>query len=102
MKQQGGLTKRMANVKLLDSEPMLFHGEVLWRNGERVSYIRAGSYGHSLGASVGLAMLESSNEPINKRFLDSGDWEVEIAGTKFPCELSFAPFYDPKSTRVKG
>lgn len=99
-KERGGLLKRMVAVKLVDPEPMLHHGEVLWRNGQRVCDIRAGSYGHSLGSAVGLAMLEDTTTPITKSCLDA-NWEVEIAETKFPCEVSLAPFYDPKSLNIK-
>jgi acyl dehydratase len=99
-KEEGGLRRRMANILLEDPEPLLHHGEVLWRNGERVSYIRAGSYGHTLGGSVGLAMLESS-EGITKSFVQEGEWQVEIGNQKYPCRVSLAPFYDPCSLRVK-
>ena len=104
-KALGGLPKRMANVlvPLSPTDPLLYHGEVLWRNGERISEIRSGSYGHTLGAGVGLTMLESTTgEPVNKNYIEEGDWEVEIADQKYPCSVSLAPFYDPKSERVKA
>ena len=99
-KEQGGLRKRMANVLVKDAEPLLCHGEVIWRNGERISDIRSASYGHSLGGAVGLTMLESA-EPITKDYLKSGEWQIEIADKRYPCSVSFAPFYDPKNTKIK-
>jgi 4-methylaminobutanoate oxidase (formaldehyde-forming) len=99
-REQGGLRKRMACVLVKDPKPLLHHGEVIWRNGERVSDIRAGSYGHSLGASVGLTMLVS-NEPVTKDFLSRGNWEIEIENELYPCAVSFAPFYDPKNEKTK-
>lgn len=98
---QGGLQKRMASVLVNDSEPLLCHGEVIWRNGQRISDVRAASYGHSLGGAVGLTMLESSDAPITKDFIKSGEWEIEIADERYPCTTSFAPFYDPKNTKIK-
>lgn len=99
-KAQGGLTKRMASVLVDDPVPLLYHGEVLWRNGERISDIRSASYGHTLGGAVGLTMLEST-EPITKDYLKSGEWQIEIANERYPCSVSFAPFYDPKNTKIK-
>ena len=99
-KAAGGLRKRMVNVLVKDPQPLLHHGEVLWRNDECMSDIRAASYGHSLGGAVGLTMLES-NEPITKKYLASGEWQVEIGNEKFPCDVSLAPFYDPKNLKVK-
>jgi 4-methylaminobutanoate oxidase (formaldehyde-forming) len=100
-KERGGLLKRMVSVLLSDPESMMHHGEVLWRNGERISEIRAASYGHTLGASVGLSMLESE-DPITKSWIQSGKWEVEIAEKRVPCKVSLSPFYDPKNLRIKS
>ena len=36
---------------------MMYHAEVVWRNGVRVGDIRAASYGHTLGGAVGLGYL---------------------------------------------
>ena len=100
-KEQGGLRRRMASVLLNDPEPLLHHGEVLWRNGTPICDIRAASYGHTLGGAIGLAMLESRDEGIKKSFIADGQWEVEIANQKYPCQVSLAPFYDPKNLKVK-
>jgi 4-methylaminobutanoate oxidase (formaldehyde-forming) len=103
-KETGGLSRRMANVlvPLGPTDPLLYHGEVLWRNGERISDIRSASYGHTVGGGVGLTMLDSQNgQPINKAFIQDGSWELEIADKLYPCQISLAPFYDPKNLRIK-
>ena len=100
-KTQGGLRRRMASVLVRDPEPLMHHGEVLYRNGKPISDIRSASYGHTLNGAIGLTMLESKDENITKSFINEGDWEVEIGNKKFPALVSLAPFYDPKSTRVK-
>lgn len=97
---EGGLKKRLAQVLLHDPQPMLHHGEVLWRNGERVSDIRSASYGHTLGGAVGLTLLES-DRPIKKSFIEEGDWCVEIGNEHHPCSVSLRPLYDPKNEKVK-
>ena len=40
------LPKRMIQVILDDPEPFLHHGEVVYRDGEIVGDVRAGSFGH--------------------------------------------------------
>ena len=99
-KEKGGLQKRMAQVLVKDPDPLMHHGEVLWRDGVRTSEIRSASYGHTLGGAVGLTMLENS-APITKSFIKEADWKVEIAGDMFPCIVSLAPLYDPKNKKVK-
>jgi 4-methylaminobutanoate oxidase (formaldehyde-forming) len=103
-KEMGGLPHRMANVfvPLGPADPLLYHGEVIWRDGQRMSEIRSASYGHTVGGGVGLTMLESDNgEPINKSYIQEGSWELEIADKRYPCQVSLAPFYDPKNLTIK-
>lgn len=100
-KAQGGLLKRMASILLQDPEPLMHHGEILWRNGQAIGDVRVASYGHTLRSAVGLSMLESSKEPITKDYLKNGDWQVEIGNELYPCKVSLQPFYDPKNTKVK-
>lgn len=106
LRAAGPLHRRLVQVLVTDPEPQLFHGEVLRRSGVAVGYVRAASYGHTLGGAVGLAMVEpasfgAKSEPITADYLDSGEWTVEIAGTEYPATVSLRPFYDPKNDRIR-
>jgi 4-methylaminobutanoate oxidase (formaldehyde-forming) len=100
-KAAGPLTRRLAQVLVKDPEPLLFHAEVLRRNGKPIGYVRAGSYGHTLGGAVGLAMIEAG-EPINAAYLKDGRWAIEIAGIIYPAEVSLRPLYDPDMKRIRS
>ncbi|HXF53201.1 MAG TPA: FAD-dependent oxidoreductase [Hyphomicrobiaceae bacterium] len=100
-KSAGPLTRRLVQVLVKDPEPMLFHAEVVHRNGKAVGYVRAGSYGHTLGGAVGLAMIEAG-EPIDAAYLAQGRWTVDIAGKQYPAEVSLRPMYDPEMKRIKS
>jgi glycine cleavage system aminomethyltransferase T/glycine/D-amino acid oxidase-like deaminating enzyme len=91
--------RRIVQVLVTDPEPLMFHGEVVRREGRMVGYIRSASYGFTIGGAVGLAMIEAG-EPVTQAYLDSGSWEVEIAGTRYPAVTSLRPLYDPTSQRV--
>jgi glycine cleavage system aminomethyltransferase T/glycine/D-amino acid oxidase-like deaminating enzyme len=99
-KAEGPMRKRIVQVLVKDPEPMMFHAEIVKRNGKPVGYIRAASYGHTLGGAVGLAMIEAG-EPITQAYLDGSKWEVEIAGKDYPAIASLKPLYDPDSRRVR-
>jgi 4-methylaminobutanoate oxidase (formaldehyde-forming) len=92
--------ERLVSILLQDPEPMLIHQEIVLRNGEPVGYVRAGSYGHTLGGAVGLAMVRGA--PVDKDWLQAGEWAVDIAGRVYPAEVSLRPFYDPMMERVKS
>ena len=100
-KASGPLTRRLVQVKVVDPEPLMHHGEILLRDGEAVGYLRAASYGHTLGGAVGLAMVECAGG-VSADFVTTGSWEVDIAGTRFPASASLRPMYDPDNVRIKA
>ena len=91
-----------------DPEPMLFHAEPVLCNGVVVGDVRAASYGHTLGGAVGLAMVtppgfeDGGENAVTAKYLREGEWEVDIAGTRYPIRVSLAPMYDPKMERIRG
>ncbi|MEK9663954.1 MAG: FAD-dependent oxidoreductase [Candidatus Nanopelagicales bacterium] len=101
LRDAGPPRRRLAQVRLLDPEPLMFHGEVVYREGVPVGYIRAASYGHTLGGAVGLAMIETG-EAVTAETLGTGDWDVDVAGVRYPAEVSLRPMYDPSNARIKA
>jgi glycine cleavage system aminomethyltransferase T/glycine/D-amino acid oxidase-like deaminating enzyme len=100
-KAEGPLTRRIVQVLVKDPEPMMFHAEVVRRSGKAVGYVRAASYGFTVGGAVGLVMVEAG-EPVTQAYLDAGNWEVEIAGKRYPAVASLKPLYDLENKRVKA
>jgi len=102
LKAAGPLKKKLVQLRVTDPLPMLFHAEVVRRNGRPVGYIRAASYGHTLGGAVGLVMVEGHGEEVNAAWLAAGVWDVDIAGTTYPAVVSLRPMYDPDNKRIKA
>ncbi len=100
-KAAGPPPRRLVQVLLRDPEPLMFHAEVVRRAGTPVGYIRAASYGHTLGAAVGLAMVENDG-PIDQVWLDAQRWDVEVADRRHPATVSLRPLYDPRMERIKS
>lgn len=94
-------SRRLVQVLVKDPEPLLYHAEILLRDGTPVGYVRSGSYGFTLGGAVGLAMVEA-DEPVTPAYLKTGTWEVNIAGKTYPAKVSLRPLYDPKMKRIKS
>jgi 4-methylaminobutanoate oxidase (formaldehyde-forming) len=93
------LTRRIAQILVQDPEPQMFHAEIVYRNLQPVGYIRAASYGHTLGGAVGLAMIEAG-QPVNAAYIDDATWEVDIGGVLHPAIASLRPLYDPTNARI--
>jgi 4-methylaminobutanoate oxidase (formaldehyde-forming) len=100
-KATGPLTRRILQVLVKDPEPLMFHAEVVRRNKKPVGYVRAASYGFTVGGAVGLAMIEAG-ETLDQGYIDRGQWEVEIAGKLYPAHVSVRPLYDPEMKKVKA
>jgi 4-methylaminobutanoate oxidase (formaldehyde-forming) len=100
-KAGGPMTRRILQILVKDPEPMMYHAEIVRRNGKPVGYIRAASYGFTVGGAVGLAMIEAG-EPVNQKYIDEGKWEVDIAGKTYPAIASMKPLYDPANEKVKA
>ncbi len=100
-KAAGPPTSRLVQVLVTDPEPLMFHGEVVYRDGSPVGYVRSASYGFSLAGAVGLAMV-SGDDPITQTAMDAAEWEVEIAGNRFPAVVSLRPLYDPTNVRIRA
>jgi len=100
-KAAGPLTRRLVQLLVQDPEPLLFHAEVVLRDGRALGYVRAASYGFTLGGAVGLAMIDAG-EPIDQAYLDAGRWEVDIGGRRYPARASLRPLFDPDMRRIKG
>jgi glycine cleavage system aminomethyltransferase T len=103
-KARGPLGKRLVQVLVTDPEPMLFHAEVVRCNDRPCGYVRAASYGHTLGGAVGLAMLEARDVPggvLDAKAIEASTWDVEIAGTRYPATVSLRPLYDPENKKIK-
>ena len=100
-KADGPLTRRLVQVLVTDPEPMLHHAEPVLRDGKPAGYVRAASYGHTLGGAVGLAMVDGA-EAVDKAWIEGAEWEVDIAGRLHPATASLRPFYDPTMARVRA
>ena len=98
-KKEEGLEMRLVQFMLDDPEPLLFHNEAIVRDGEIVSYVTSGNYGHHLGGAIGMGYVPCKGETIEQML--SSQYEIEIAGTRVKATASMKPLYDPKSERVK-
>ena len=91
--------RRLVQFLLADPEPMLYHNEPIYRDGERVGLVTSGMYGHTLGAAVGLGYV-SHVEGVGSEFIANGRFEIEIANRRVGARASLSPLYDPARKRI--
>lgn len=98
---EGPPQRRLVQVLVSDPQPLMYHAEVVRRDGVVVGDVRSASYGFTLGGAVGLAMVQAPG-PVTRDWLQSGTWEVDIAGTLHPAMVSLSPMFDPAMERVRA
>ncbi len=94
------LNKRLVQFVLKDPEPLFYHHEPIVMNGQCVGYLTSGNYGHTLGASVGLGYVKSS-DPVTADWLASQQWQIDVGGQMFDAEASLRAAYDPAGERMR-
>lgn len=99
-KREAGLSKRLVQFQLTDSEPLLYHAEPIYRDGKMAGYLTSGNYGHHLGGAMGLGYVDCDQTEKAADVLGS-TYEIEVAGVRMPAIASLKPLYDPKSEQVK-
>ena len=77
---------------------MLWGGELILRDGEPAGAVQSAAYGHSLGRSVALGLLEHP-DGVDAGFLGSGAFEIDLAGVRHRAEVHLKPAYDPKGEK---
>ena len=67
----GGPRRRLVSFVVRDTEPMLWGGELVLRDGEPVGQVTSAAWGETVGASVGLAYVRR-DEPVTSRLAGGG------------------------------
>jgi len=100
-KESGPLKYRMVQFLLEDPEPLLYGNEIIYRDGKIVGHLQTGTYGFTLGGAMGMGFVENE-DGATPDFINSGSYEIDIAGERFPAKASLRPMYDPKNERVRS
>jgi 4-methylaminobutanoate oxidase (formaldehyde-forming) len=70
------------------------------RDGRPAGEVTSAAYGHTLGRTVGLALVHG--EAIDAAWLKAGRWQIDIAGQRVAATLHTRSPYDPENVRVRA
>jgi 4-methylaminobutanoate oxidase (formaldehyde-forming) len=100
--KETGVHQRLVHFALADPARLLYHNEPIWRDGVLVGRITSGMFGHTVGASLGMGYVTNAGAVVDRDFITSGRYEIEVAGERIAAKASIEAFYDPKSLRVRS
>ena len=99
--KQSPLTKRLACFTVDDPAVVLLGRETLYRNGERVGWLTSAGWGYTVEMNIGYGYVRNGGG-VSTEYLEAGEYELEVATRRVPCDLHLGPLYDPKMERVKA
>ena len=94
------LKKKLATFIITGDQPLL-GGETIYRDGEVVGWITSGGFAHSFVCPVGLGYVRRE-QGVDTDYLASGCYELDVAGTRIPAEISLRALYDPTGARMRS
>jgi 4-methylaminobutanoate oxidase (formaldehyde-forming) len=98
-----GPTRRLVSLVVGDPEPMLWGGELVARDGEAAGQVTSAAWGATVGSCVALAYLwRPDGTPVTADYLASGQYRIDVAGTRYPVEVHLRAPYDPTNERVRS
>jgi 4-methylaminobutanoate oxidase (formaldehyde-forming) len=95
------LRKSMCSFSVADPAVVLLGRETIYRDGERVGWLSSGGYGHTLQCGIGMGYVRNT-AGVDRDYLLSGTYALEVATQRIPCRIHLAPLYDPRMARVRA
>ena len=74
--------------------------ETILRNGKVVGYLTSAGWGYTVEKAIGYGYVRN-DDGVDMDYLQSGEYELEVACERVPCELRLRPLYDPEMKRIK-
>ncbi|MEM7564326.1 MAG: FAD-dependent oxidoreductase [Pseudomonadota bacterium] len=96
-----GSQRRFIQLLSKDPDRFIYHNEPIFMNDQLVGAVTTGSYGHSLGAPVGLGWITlPPSMPLEA--MGQQAFHILVAGEAVDIEVSLQPMYDPANERIRG
>ena len=94
--------EKLVNIAIKHEDPpLLYHDEPVYAGDELVGISTSGMWGHRINRSLGIALLKH-DEGVTKKWLASKQFEIEVAGIRYPLDVQLSAFYDPEGRQLKG
>ena len=95
------LSKRLACFTVDDPNVILLGRETIYRNGQRVGWLSSAGWGYTVGKNIGYGYIRHP-AGVDRAFITSGQYELDVAGERVACQLQVGALYDPRHERIKS
>ena len=99
-KRQHTITQRIVQLTTSEDHVQLWGGEQVLCNGISIGEVRSAAYGHSLDASVALALVKNE-AGVTRAFLENGEFQIDLGSQRVDATIHMRAAFDPVSARIK-
>ncbi len=98
MKERGaaGPAQVLVTLKVDATDADASGYEPVWKDGARVGFVTSGGYGHTVGASLAMAMIDRNAAGVGSKL------SVHIVGVERDAEVIASSPYDPSGKAMRG
>jgi sarcosine dehydrogenase len=100
-KREQPLRKLLTTFTTEREDIVLVGRETILRNGAFAGYLTSGGYGYTIGRPIGMGYVRNP-QGANADYVDSGKYELVVAGETVKAHAHLEPLYDPTGARVKS
>ena len=98
-----GAQRRLVSLVLNESDPMMWGGELVLRDGVAVGQVTSAAFATTAAACVALAYIwDPAGNAVSTDFLTSGTYVINIGGELHPATLHLRAPYDPENSKIKA
>jgi 4-methylaminobutanoate oxidase (formaldehyde-forming) len=102
LKAAGGaaaVTRRVVSLVVEAAHTNLWGNELIVRDGAAVGFVTSAAFGHTIGKPVALGIVARTDGGADKAWIESGRYEVDLAGERYPAQVTLKAPLDSTATR---
>ncbi len=95
------MTRRLVGFTVDDPDAILLGRETIYRDGERVGWLTSAGWGYSIGKGIGYGYVRDEHG-VDLKTIRDGNYELEVATTRFSAHAHLRPLFDPTNDRIRS
>lgn len=95
-----GVKRRIVSLVVDAPHTNLWGNELILRDGAPLGFVTSAAFGHTLGKPVALGLITNANGAADKAWIESGSYEIDLAGERYAAHLSLKAPLDSSAARA--
>ncbi len=98
--KQEGIKRKLVIFTIDDPEPLIYHDEPIYCNGQIIGENTHGAYSHVTEHAIGMFYLDNE-DGVTDEWILGNQYEIEVEDNKYPITIHLKAPYDPNGKSIK-